>query len=836
MKKSVSFQTLKGISPGVLCNDDIIKQRALYGSNEIVEVSGNPLMELFLETFKDPMIWFLLIISCVFVLLGEKQEAFILSFATVPLIFMDSFLHRRTQISTASLKGQLATEAIVFRNDKFITINSVEIVPGDLVRVSSNEYLPADGIFEETEELQIDESALTGEAFPIIKKSISSYPFLTYQKGEAILSTDVLGYAGTRVLRGQGILRILQTGKSTSYGEIVQSVASVSHERTALQKSISDLVKMLTIFSGLLCIILAAVRIYQGKGWLDAFLSAATLAVAAIPEEFPVVFTFFLGVGVYRLAKQKALVRKAVSVENIGRVNIICSDKTGTITLGQLKLTHLDSLAVTSENDLLLAALHASDSSGIDPVDQAILEFSDKRNLKLFTREIVFPFTEDRKREAVFAKMPDGSTRCYVKGSPETILSRSTLATEDKKEWMNKTLKWAREGHKVLAAAFKDLSYIEAQDQQEPHEGFHFLGLMAFEDPPRPEVFDAISYCKKNNIRVIMITGDHPETARAIARDVGIGDPDPVVMSAENESERFEEGELRKNAHFLENIDVISRCTPLQKFRIVNALKATGKIIAVTGDGVNDVPALKAADIGIAMGLRGTRSAREIASIILADDNFSTIVHAIKEGKQLFFNLRHSFEYLLYIHIPFVVTAALIPFLGHPILYLPVHIVWLEIIIHPTALFAFQQETKEGINKTPNGVFFTRHAFIRILLIGLGLSLALLVSYRIGFSEAGLVTHGRSKAMVLLTFWSAGLVIVQTKLKNMASLLITTVTILSTILLIEIPFFSRALHLGPLSIGEWLILTVLVVLFLSIVAYFEKTKLPGFKSLPEGAK
>lgn len=822
MKKNVSFLSLKGISPGVLREEDVLRQRALYGLNEIVEVSGNPLKELIIDTFKDPMIWFLIIISIVFVFVGEIQEAIILSFATLPLIFMDAFLHRRTQISTASLKGQLSSDAMVFRDDKFITINSLDIVPGDLVRVASNDHLPADGIFEVTEELQVDESALTGEAFPISKKSISPYPFLTYQKGEVLLSTDLLGFAGTRVLRGQGILRVLQTGKNTEYGEIVQSVASVSHEKTALQKSISNLIKILTIISGTICVLLAIVRIYQGKGLLDAFLSAATLAVAAIPEEFPVVFTFFLGVGVYRLAKHKALVRKAVSVENIGRVNIICSDKTGTITVGQLKLTHFDSNEC--ENDeILLSALHASDPSGIDPVDQAILEFSEKRNLKVSSREIVFPFTEDRKREAVFSKK-SGEMVCYIKGSPETIISRSTLTLDEQKKWIDKTLKWAREGHKVLASGIKKLSESEVGEESEPINGFRFLGLMAFEDPARPEVRGAIEYCKKNKIRVVMITGDHPETAKAIARDIGLGDLEPSVISAELESEKFEESWLKTNFNFLKNFDVISRCTPIQKFRIVNALKNSGEIIAVTGDGVNDVPALKAANIGIAMGLRGTRSAREVSSILLADDNFSTIVKAIKEGRQLFFNLRHSFEYLLLIHVPFVVSAAFIPFLGHPILYLPIHIVWLEMIIHPTALFAFQQEAKDQDIKYPDGIFFSSKSLWTVFLIGLGLSVTLLVGYRIGLDETGEILHGRAKAMGLLTLWSAGLVLIRTKLKTKSSSLIFFSTLMSTFLIIQIPILSKAFHMTPLHFTDWLFLLVTVAVFLFFLRFLKYEK------------
>ena len=816
MFRNVSFKNIIDLNLDYISDDDIVRQKEKFGTNNIAETQSRPFVELIKETFSDPMIWLLFCISVIFFFIGQTGEAISLFVAIIPLIFMDAYLHRRTQVSVDSLMGQLSSEAIVLRNGQQKIINSLEIVPGDLVFLSSNIYLPADGIFEDTLDLQIDESALTGEALPIHKKKIILSRDTLYLKENMSISNEYLGFAGTRTLRGSGKLRVLQTGKETLYGEIIQSVASVRHEKTPLQKEITKLVKILSVGSGFMCLILASVRIFQGKGFLDAFLSAATLAVAAIPEEFPVVFTFFLGVGVYRLAKRNALVRRAVSVENIGRVSCICSDKTGTITLGQLKLNQLLPTEGFNELDLIKVSLAASDSFASDPVDQSILEISKIKQVVSPEKLVVFPFTEDRKRESVFVKEDNHNYYCFSKGSPETLLKMSSLSQKEKDFWNENITKFALKGHKVLGCAKREISKDELKLNKEPASGFIFLGLLIFEDPPRKEVKEAIRYCRENAIKVIMITGDHTETARSIAKDVGIGGVDPKVISAEHQPDQFQESWLIENPDFLEGLDVVSRCTPIQKFNIVKSLRINNRVIAVTGDGVNDVPALKAASIGIAMGIRGTKSAKEVASIILTDDNFSTIVHAIQEGKQLYLNLGNSFEYLFLIHIPFVLTAAMVPLLGYPILYLPIHIIWFELIIHPTALFSFQQETiieksTSGISKT----FLSRKEIYGVLIMGIIVTIVILVSFKRSMVTNDSLNHARSMVIGIMSLWNVGIVYSLTKFKNLASKIISVLTILSTFALIEIPYISEKLHLSSLVIKDW-IYVILICLFFFI--------------------
>jgi Ca2+-transporting ATPase len=796
---------------------EVLVQRSRFGANDIVEVVGNPAWEILRDTLRDPMIWFLVGIGAVFLAVGETSDAVVLLLAIIPLLIMDAVLHRRTQVSTATLRGQLSSSCRVIRAGVEATLPSRELVPGDLVVLGPGDDLPADGIFESTDELQVDESTLTGESLPISKHPWKADAVAWRSGAEHSLSLDVLGQAGTRVLSGTGHLRVLFTGAATAYGEIVQSVSRLPHERTPLQQSISRLVGRLIGAAAVFCLILAGVRLWQGHGWLDALLSAATLAVAAIPEEFPVVFTFFLGVGVYRLALQKALVRRSVSVENIGRVSAICTDKTGTITQGQLTLTHL--VAAKDEEELLHVALGASRPDAIDPVDLAILELGKRNGKAPIQREVVFPFTEDRKRESALLVRPEGGWLAVVKGAPEMVIGLCTMSVEERAKWHVEADRLASEGHKVLACGSKLLA-TEA-DRGEPSSGYVFLGLLAFEDPARPEVPAAIQYCRENRIRVLMVTGDHPRTAAAICRDVGIGGTaGPRVLNADDMPERFSGDLLAADPRILDGVDAVARCRPIQKLAIVTALKRSGAIVAVTGDGVNDVPALQAADIGIAMGLRGTRSAREVSSIILSDDNFSTIVRAIREGRQLFFNLRRSFEYLLLFHMPFIVTAALVPLLGFPILYLPAHIVWLELLIHPTALFAFQQAAgghsgSVGRFSGPARGFFSRREVLRILLVGLVVTLVLCGLIFVEFSDERSMENVRAQALVFLGLWSAGLAVRLSGLATRASRVIAGASLVATLAITQIPVLENLLHLGAVPVRTW-IASLLVISLLPL--------------------
>jgi Ca2+-transporting ATPase len=393
----------------------------------------------------------------------------------------------------------------VSRHGKIQDVAAVDVVPGDLVIVSTGEPFPADGLIVAGMNLQADESALTGEAMPVRKRP---FKIPTGEEGEATVDGEFWGAAGTRLLTGEARLRIVFTGGETLYGEIVRSAREGQHEKTPLQGAIGALVTVLIVVAIVICVALAATRYYQGFGLLDAFVSAVTLAVAALPEEFPVVFTVFLGVGVYRLARRQALVRRSVVVENIGRVTCICSDKTGTITEGLLRLAHLlPAERLTAEELRRFAAIAARAESG-DPMDLAILEGSPSRNIEHLA---TFPFTEDRRREAGVVREEGEIVLVAAKGAPETILAMCRLSAAERAAWIARTGELAANGHKVIAGAYKRLA---AWSGGEPDRDYQFAGLLAFEDPVRAGVREAVTKAQAAGIRVIMVTGDHVATAK----------------------------------------------------------------------------------------------------------------------------------------------------------------------------------------------------------------------------------------------------------------------------------------------------------------------------------
>ena len=804
MRRALPIDRLRGLVPQAhgLTMSEVAARRQRFGPNDIIEMAGNPWWGLLRDTAKDPMIWFLIATGTLYGAMGDTAEALTVLGATLPLIGMDAWLHRRTQASTAGLSSRLATRATVVRDGAETCIPALEVVPGDLAIVAAGEPFPADGVMLAGANVQADESMLTGESFPVRKRPLTDLPA---NAAESFIADEHWGFAGTRVLTGRATLRVAYTGGETLYGEIVRSAVGSGHERTPLQTAIGGLVTVLVAAASVMCVILALVRLRQGFGWLDALVSAVTLAVAALPEEFPIVFTFFLGVGVFRLAKRQALVRRAVSVENIGRVSCICSDKTGTITEGQLLLTHTVPAASTSPGRLLSVAALASRRDSNDPLDTAILHAADARGVVTAAEVLeTFPFTEDCRRETAIVREPEGDAaivRAVTKGSPEVVLPMCNLTDAERDGWNRQTTTLAEEGHKVIACALQSLDSTHAGG--EPEHGYRLAGVLAFEDPVRAGVATAIGTCLAAGIHTIMVTGDHPATARSVAQEIGLGHGAPTVITAEEMETRLAGG----MGASLRTVDVIARAVPSQKLALVRALQAAGEIVAVTGDGVNDVPALQAADVGIAMGARGTRSAREVAAIVLLDDNFRTIVLAISEGRQLFRNLQLSFQYLLMVHIPLVISAALIPLLGYPVLYLPTHIVWLEMIIHPTALLVFQDlpatERLASVGSRRSARFFSRREWSLIAGVGTLVTILVVAGYIRSLGDTGNVMHARAMALSHLTFASVAVTAVLSRLRTWTARLIAAATAVLTVVLVQIPVLADLLHVQPLHPDDW---------------------------------
>lgn len=735
------------------------------------------------------MLWFLLFTSVLFGLLGQYTDAAVLMAAIAPLLGMDFYLHRRTQASIEGLGSVLAEEALVVRDGQPRRIGAAEVVAGDLAIVEAGQSFPADGIVVGGEGLQAEESSLTGEAFPVDKLAYS---------GPAAPPEESWVFAGTRLLAGTAQVRILLVGGDTLYGEVVRSVVEGPQGRTPLQDAVAGLVKLLLMAALVICFLLAGVRLWQGFGWIDAFMSAATLAVAAIPEEFPVVLTFFLGVGVYRLARRRALVRRAAAVENIGRASAICSDKTGTITEGRLSFSEaVPAAGVDAEWLMSIAALAARHESA-DPLDAAILERAAPPDPD-WTRTRLFPFTEGRRREGALWQRAGKSGLFATKGAPETILSQCAMAPDERERWLDRVRGLSARGNKVIACGWLA---IDQEPELEPEDGLRFAGLIAVTDPIRPGVRAAMAEARRDGIQIVMVTGDHPETAAAVAREAGLADA-PVPISGD----RLEETLAGMSEAELRQLSIVARASPAQKVLVVRALQRMGRIVAVTGDGVNDAPALRAADIGIAMGLRGTRSAREVSQIVLMDDNFSTIIAAISEGRQLFQNLRMSFAFLLMVHIPLVTTAAIIPFLGYPLLYLPIHIVWLELLIHPAAILGFQKPAGAALAREggSGGRFFGKREWLTISLTGVGITAAVLGVFVLAAQGGENPEHARSMALMVLITSLAVLLLALSRGGTRAALLVALGSVASGLA------FTRSEALGPLAhvhllpMNDWLV-------------------------------
>lgn len=793
---------------GLLANRDGLTSaradalRQQFGDNNLLGARVAGWQQLLRDTATDPMLWFLLVTALLFMLTGDRAEATLLALAIVPIIGMDAFLHHRTSASTSGLASRLATMATVRRDGTLQALPVQALVPGDLVVVGENEYFPADCIILGGEQLQVDESALTGEAMPVRKAPAILAPDPGAPE-ELPLDECHWGLAGTRLLTGEALACVVFGGADTVYGQIAHAARIGRHTRTPLQQAMMQLVRALVVISTLVCIALALTRLWQGHGLMDALLSAITLAVAALPEEFPVVFTFFLGVGVYRLAQRQSLVRRAVVVENIGRVTCICTDKTGTLTEGRLTLAHLVPAPEVDERTLRESAASASRDTSGDPLDQAVREQSSGIDGAIV--EATFPFTEDRSREVAVLRRAEGERLAVMKGAPETVLRMCVIDDASRESWRGRVEALARSGHKVIACARRVLDDASWHGS-EPDSGYEFLGLLAFEDPLRDGVAEAVAQARAAGIRVLMITGDHPATAGAIAAEAGIGARPPGVIEGAVLASRLQQ----QDTHCLDAIDVVARAVPAMKLDIVRQLQSQGHIVAVTGDGVNDVPALQGADIGIAMGERGTRTAREVADIVLMDDNFRTIIHAIREGQQLFDNLKASFAYLLLVHIPLVASAAVIPFAGFPLLFLPAHIVWLELIIHPTALLVFQNMPTTTATRSGHrpARFFDRTQAMVIMLTGALVTAAVIAGYVIALSADGDAEHARAMALVVLIAASLSVTGLLSRWRTRVSRVLGLVTAISTVLMVQLPSLAALLHLAPLHAGDWVLAVV----------------------------
>lgn len=752
-----------GYNLGGLNSEEVEKLQKKYGMNELVIQEKPNMLKKFLGVFKEPMFLLLLIAATVYFLLGAPKDGAIM-LVFVGFVASITFIQEwKTEKTMNALKDLTSPKVNTLRDGKNILIKSTELVPGDIVFLSEGERIPADCIVLEPSNFSVDESILTGESEYVMKVSTTQS-----EKSTDYWKKDIL-YAGTLCVFGKCTAIVKFTGINTEYGKIGKAISEAKDEPTPLQKKVSILVKNIAIAGVILCISVMVASYFYSFDILNSILSGISLAMAIIPEEFPVVLTVFLSMGAYRLAKNNTLMRKISAVETLGSATVLCVDKTGTITQNKMKVKSIysdgrifnnEDLKNQELSDLMVLSC---EKDPYDPMEKAILEAANLSQLETvykydLSKKIAFD-SKTKRMANIYIK--DNKYYVAVKGSAETVLGLCNLDKETMDEINIEIDKMASNGLRVLALA--DCTSEKVYEDLECYE-LTFKGLVGLQDPPKEGVEEAIKLCKKAGIRVVMITGDYSKTAMAIGEEIGLKFTDKVIVG--NEIDSLSENEL---CEVVKSCDVFSRVIPEQKMKIVKALKKNGEIVAMTGDGVNDAPALKSADIGIAMGQRGTEVAKEAAHMILMDDNFTTIVKSVKDGRRVYDNIRKAMVYILIIHIPIAAMAMFAPLFNLPPLLLPMHIMLLELIIDPTCSIVFEGEPAEANimenpPRPPQEPLLTRNLTIKVVLQGVVMFLAAFMPFHY-MIDLG-ISSEYARSFSLITFIVANVTLVLVNRSN----------------------------------------------------------------------
>lgn len=699
-----------------------------YGRNELIPAKKEFFLQKILHIVCQPMFLLLIFASVTYFILGEPQDGAVMLIFVAGIISIEVIQRWKTDKTLDALKDLSAPHITVLRDGIEQIICSSELVPGDIMYVSEGIKIPADGEILRASTLCIDESSLTGESKGRWKVAVGKKDF----DKEDYWRQDFC-YAGTLVIQGFGTVLVKKTGAGTEYGKIGKDIAAASEALTPLEKQTGKLVKYSAAIAAGLFVLVAITTYINISDHLpkdriiESILAGITIAMAMIPEEFPVIMTVFLSMGAWRLAKENSLVRRLPAVETLGEVSVLCVDKTGTITMNQMTVS--DTWAFNCSNDLLTEVMGlACETDAYDPMEKAMLNYCENNRISrehLFSGKLVFEyaFTDELKMMGHVWKH-DGELIIAVKGSSEQVIKLCNLTTEENLQADKKIIEFSQEGQRVIAVAMAKFDNIDDMPEKLTDCSLSFCGLIGLTDPPRESIREDIRRCTKAGIRVVMITGDNGITARAIAKKINMPNSDNIITG--NELDMMSDTDLRTR---IKEVSIFSRVIPQHKMRIVKAFQENGEVVAMTGDGVNDAPALKHADIGIAMGKRGSEVSREAADLILLDDNFSTIVNTIKDGRRIYDNIRKAIEYVFAIHIPIAAASLLAPLLGISpanLLLLPLHVVLLELIIDPTCSIVLERQPAEKnimerAPRKPNEKILTARILGKSLVQGLAI-------------------------------------------------------------------------------------------------------------------
>ena len=711
METTFDPENITGLSEeeaaGILKND---------GYNELPSQKKQSLFSILLNVLKEPMLLLLLGAGLIYLFLGEVKDALILLMFVFVVVGITFNQERKTERALDALKNLSSPRALVIRDGEQKRIPGREVVKGDILILREGDRIPADGVVLFCSNLLVDESLLTGESLAVRKSE--STGLVSLQPGQPGGDDLPFVYSGTLVIQGHGVAQVSATGMRTEMGKIGKALGTIAEEESLLKKETALIVKNFAIVGGILCALVVVVYGLTRGDWLHGLLAGLSLSMALLPEEFSVVLLIFLSMGAWRMSKRNVLVRRMPAIETLGSSTVLCVDKTGTLTLNKMILSSIYSGNESCEidkNEFLLEKFHellefgylASQQDPFDPLEKEIKKSTEKflpdhedihREWKLI-RE--YPLSKNLLALSNVWESNDHRKHVVAtKGAPEAIFELCGLNEAEKEKMLSQVQKMADKGLRLLGvakASFQDDSLPEKQHDFE----FEFIGLLGFVDPVRPEVAQSVKECYTAGIRVIMITGDYPGTAQHIARQIGLKDPEKYITGPE--LSKMSENEL---AGKIKTTNIFARVVPEQKLLIVNALKLNGEVVAMTGDGVNDAPALKSAHIGIAMGERGTDVARESSAIVLLNDDFLSIVAAVRLGRRIFDNLKKAIGYIFSVHIP-IAGLALFPILFNlPLVLLPAHIAFLELIIDPACSTVFEAEPEEKniMNRPPRNL------------------------------------------------------------------------------------------------------------------------------------
>jgi len=725
------------------------------GPNELASARRRGWIAIVVEALHEPMFLLLVAGGAIYLALGSLQEALILLLSVFVVMAITIYQTRKTERALEALRDLSSPRALVIRGGEARRIAGREVVRGDVLVLEEGDRVAADARLTRCNDLSIDEALLTGESLPVRKAAGPDYAGPATPGGD---DTPFV-FSGTMVVQGQGVAEVVATGARTQIGRIGKALQSISDERTPLQKQTGAVVRIFAFAGLLLCAAVVALYTLTRGGLLDGILAGITLAMAVLPEEFPVVMTVFLALGAWRISMRHVLTRRLPAIETLGAATVLCVDKTGTLTENRMTVSgvlahgrlHERSSRPFPDAARLVAryAALASEIEPFDPMERAIVEFAAQVDAPVQTMRSQGSLVHEYPLSPQLTVM----THCWqigqerivaAKGSPEHIAALCRLDAKERDELLVHTSSIAEQGRRVLGVAWA--SWDGKAWPVDPRAfSFELVGLIALSDPVRHGVHAAVRQCYDAGMRVVMVTGDYPGTARSVAAQVGLESPGGVCTGPAIAA--MGEADLRSA---VARTNIFARMVPEQKLRLVQALKANGEVVAMTGDGVNDAPALKSAHIGVAMGQRGTDVARESAALVLLDDDFSSIVAAVRLGRRIYDNIRNAMCYLLAVHVP-TAGMALLPLLfGWPLVLFPVHIVFLEFVIDPACSIAFENEPAQRDvmrrpPRDPDAPLFDTRMLITSLLQGLTVLIAVGVLYWAAL-HAGL-QEGSARAM-----------------------------------------------------------------------------------------